>query len=375
MNDDLNENDLNENENNENIDDIDNIYKIDLSNALLNPLNHQLKRKKILFIGKQKSGKSAIIFRYKENFFIETYEPTIQNLTKKIITLKKDLYEIEIVDIAGQSEFTLFTYNTYAMGINGYFLVYSIDDKSSFILIKKLNEKLDSLVGKNVPKILIGTKNDENEKREVSFEEGINFAKQLNCPFFECSSKSGENINKSFQKLLVEIIKKEVNFDEKKIFPLFLFKFFVAKENFFRLIYYILMIFNIMFPILITIILCLKTCPINKFLLLLSNFIWVIILSIISIYGLYHKNCIILKIINIAYLMSILFQIGIKIYCYFTNFPNDSTKIKFLFFENFNLNYVYGPLLTIYLIFSFFCLFFSQIFTKIYKDELDLFLL
>lgn len=216
MNDDLNENDLNENENNENIDDIDNIYKIDLSNALLNPLNHQLKRKKILFIGKQKSGKSAIIFRYKENFFIETYEPTIQNLTKKIITLKKDLYEIEIVDIAGQSEFTLFTYNTYAMGINGYFLVYSIDDKSSFILIKKLNEKLDSLVGKNVPKILIGTKNDENEKREVSFEEGINFAKQLNCPFYECSSKSGENINKSFQKLLVEIIKKEVNFDEKK---------------------------------------------------------------------------------------------------------------------------------------------------------------
>ena len=368
-------NDINENDKNDNLDDIDDIGKIDLTNTLLNISNHQLKRKKILFIGKQKSGKSAIIFRYKENFFIESYEPTIQNLTKKIITLKKDLYEIEIIDMDGQSEFTIFTYNTYGMGINGYFLVYSIDDKSSFILIKKLNEKLNSLVGKNVPKILVGTKNDIKEKREVTFEEGIKFAKTLNCPFYECSSKSGENINQSFQKLLVEIIKKEVNFDESKIFPLFLFKFFVAKENFFRLIYYILMIFNIMFPILITIILCLKTCPINKYILLLSNFIWVIILSFISIYALYQKNCLLLKIIDIAYLISILFQIGIKIYCNIANFPDDTTKIKVLFFENFNLNYVYGPLLTIFLFFSIFCYFFSKIFTKIYKEELDLFLL
>ena len=55
-------NDINENEKNENLDDIDNIGKIDLSNALLNISNHQLIRKKILFIGKQKSGKSTIIF-------------------------------------------------------------------------------------------------------------------------------------------------------------------------------------------------------------------------------------------------------------------------------------------------------------------------
>ena len=111
----------------------DNIINLEkLGAPLLNNYNYQMKKKKILFIGKEKCGKSSIIFRYKENLFLQIYEPTLQNSTKQIINLKNDLYEMEIIDMDGQSEFTIFTYNTYGIGVNGYYLIYSIDDRTSF---------------------------------------------------------------------------------------------------------------------------------------------------------------------------------------------------------------------------------------------------
>ena len=349
----------------------DNIINLEkLGTPLLNNYNYQMKKKKILFIGKEKCGKSSIIFRYKENLFLQIYEPTLQNSTKQIINLKNDLYEMEIIDMDGQSEFTIFTYNTYGIGVNGYYLVYSIDDRTSFLLLKKLNYKLNSLVGKNVPRILVGNKIDNNKKREVSFEEGFNFSKKLNCPFFECSAKTGKNINETFEKLLVEIIKREVNFDEKNIILLSLFKFLVHHEKIFRIFFYILMILNIFYPIFITILLYLnKLFPVNKFIPLLSLFIWIIVLSSIAFFGMCQKNYNILKVVIIGFFISIIFEIGMKVYCNLFDFPGYDNKLKI------NLNFAYGPLLTIYLIFTIFILLFSLVFAKIYKDELDLFLL
>jgi GTPase SAR1 family protein len=72
-------------------------------------------------------------------------------------------------------------------------LVYSIDNRKSFEGISFwLNEiRLNS--DENVKLILVGNKNDLNDKREVSFEEGQEFAKSNGFNYFcETSAKEGD---------------------------------------------------------------------------------------------------------------------------------------------------------------------------------------
>jgi hypothetical protein len=50
-------------------------------------------------------------------------------------------------------------------------------------------EELNKYVADNVSYIIVGTKNDLDDKREVSVKEGIEKANRYNCKFFETSSK------------------------------------------------------------------------------------------------------------------------------------------------------------------------------------------
>ena len=43
----------------------------------------QIKKRKIIILGAPGVGKSAIIMRFKDDIFLDYYEPTIQNLYKK----------------------------------------------------------------------------------------------------------------------------------------------------------------------------------------------------------------------------------------------------------------------------------------------------
>ena len=49
--------------------------------------------------------------------------------------------------------------------------------------------------------ILVGNKIDEGEKRQVTIEEGHDFAEKNELDFIETSAKTGENINKLFNQL------------------------------------------------------------------------------------------------------------------------------------------------------------------------------
>lgn len=213
-------------------------------------ISRPMKRRKVLLLGAPETGKSAILMRFKENVFLEIYEPTIQNSTKKFIPFRNEYVELEINDLDGQTEYTIFSQNKFSFGINGYLLVYSVNNRQSFELMKTINTKLNAVVGKKCPKILIGNKNDFHNDREVTFNEGKEFANSINCPFLETSAKTNDNIEKAFLTLLIEINKIENNFDIKKLCCSSLFESFVKKEKLMRYIFYILFILNIILGIL-----------------------------------------------------------------------------------------------------------------------------
>ena len=69
---------------------------------------------------------------------------------------------------------------------------------------------------KNILICLIGNKLDLEDKREVSYEEGKNFADENNLLFFETSAKEGNNIQEIFFQSATNILDK-INNGEIKL--------------------------------------------------------------------------------------------------------------------------------------------------------------
>ena len=57
----------------------------------------------------------------------------------------------------------------------------------------------------DVFKLLVWNKNDLELNREVSYEEGLNFANAYNMPFLEVSAKTGNNIMECFIFVALEL--------------------------------------------------------------------------------------------------------------------------------------------------------------------------
>lgn len=164
-----------------------------------------VKARKIAVVGSRSVGKSSMTVRYVEDHFVESYYPTIENQFSKTITYKNQEYEVEILDTAGQDEFSIMN-QKHLIGVHGYLLVYSVTSRQSFELIEVIRDKiLNSIGADTIPMVLVGNKNDLNYQRQVSEAEGKKLADLFGCAFLETSVRDNININKTFENLIDEI--------------------------------------------------------------------------------------------------------------------------------------------------------------------------
>ena len=171
---------------------------------------------KILIIGDSNVGKTSILLQYTSDFFQELHIATIGVEFKlKEITLDNVVYKLNIWDTAGQERFRAIT-KSFFKAADGIVFVYDVTNKPSFVNIKNWIKDAESKAN-DFKIIIVGNKIDLNDSREVSFEEGKNFAKKKNCPFFESSAKDKINIDEIFITLLEEILKAQKNLKEEKI--------------------------------------------------------------------------------------------------------------------------------------------------------------
>ena len=122
----------------------------------------------------------------------------------KIIEIEDKKVRLQIWDTAGQERFRNVT-KSYFQSSQGLVLVYDITDRESF---EKLNFWVDNIKNnapENAKFILVGNKCDLANERKVSYEEGENYAKNLNIKFFEASARDGTNVNELFFYLANEI--------------------------------------------------------------------------------------------------------------------------------------------------------------------------
>ncbi|EJD51996.1 hypothetical protein AURDEDRAFT_111527 [Auricularia subglabra TFB-10046 SS5] len=165
------------------------------------------KKRRIAVLGSRSVGKSSLVVQYIESHFVEAYYPTIENTHTKTIEHAGAEYECDIIDTAGQDEFSILNAK-HAIGIHGYVLVYSVASRSSFDMVKIVYDKIIDFCGlQSVPAVLVGQKADL-PRREVSTAQAQALAAKLGCACIETSARENLNIDKVFELCLAEIEKK-----------------------------------------------------------------------------------------------------------------------------------------------------------------------
>lgn len=171
-----------------------------------------MEKYKILFVG-DKVGKTNIALRIINDTFIYDHKPT------QGLEVHKTEIEIDSIIIG----ITLFDTNIEAFykNIDGFIIVYDITSKESFQLIDSYLKKVKEY-SENSEILLIGSKMDLNEKRQVDKKLASDYAIKNGLLFEEVSSKTGENIHESFKKLIEKIYRKEIpkeNSEKRKKIP------------------------------------------------------------------------------------------------------------------------------------------------------------
>lgn len=96
-------------------------------------------------------------------------------------------------------------------------LVYDITKRYTFEECKNYYCNLINKFSKrNVKVILIGNKSDLKDKREISYEEALNFADSNNYYYIETSCVQNKNVFEVFERMIIEVYKDIKEFKEKQ---------------------------------------------------------------------------------------------------------------------------------------------------------------
>ena len=78
---------------------------------------------------------------------------------------------------------------------NGFLLLYAINDNESFSALKNKIERIKKNNKENLPIILVGNKCDLEDKREISKEKAVEYAKTIGAKYYETSALTDSNGN------------------------------------------------------------------------------------------------------------------------------------------------------------------------------------
>jgi len=164
---------------------------------------------RICVVGSGGVGKSCVTIRYLKNEFTEFYDPTMEETYETEISYNGKHHHVEIVDTAGQEEFTSFLDSSLSTG-DAFMILYAINSLSSWNDLKSLRSKIfQETEGKNsghrIPIIIVGNKKDLEGERDTTEESAEEYAASIRVPYVETSAKTGYNVHEAFQLMMTEI--------------------------------------------------------------------------------------------------------------------------------------------------------------------------
>ena len=172
----------------------------------------------LMLLGDGRVGKSNFMTRYANNKFSDEYLMTV-GYNEAIKTLKidnKNIYQLRLVDTAGQERYMSMPRNYYKNS-DGILLLYDVESKESFKNIeiwmndiKEYTDKKDD----NIVIYLIGNKIDliyndnNNDEEKVTKEEIEELANSLKVKYYDISCKWNLNIEEVMARIILDCAKR-----------------------------------------------------------------------------------------------------------------------------------------------------------------------
>ena len=163
---------------------------------------------KLLLIGSSGVGKSAFVRRYTDDLFVEDDAAATIGVDYKLKSVCVDgkWFKLSIWDTAGQERYRTLT-SSYYRGAQGVVLMYDITDLRTFEDVSEWIRELRMFQG-DVPPVclLVGNKTDVDGERQVTTEQGRDYADEKGMLFMECSAKAGRHVDEAFDELVRKIV-------------------------------------------------------------------------------------------------------------------------------------------------------------------------
>jgi len=173
-------------------------------------------RFKVILAGDKNVGKSSLISRFCDNSFDEHMKETIGVAfkRKKVILIENNsefALGLNIWDFGGEEKYRKL-FPSYAYGANAALLLFDTTNEKSLHGLANWVKIIEDNCTPNVVKLLIATKIDLKEKREVSKKKAMEYCNNYNwCKeIIKTSSKTGEYVEDTFLTLAKKLLKRNL---------------------------------------------------------------------------------------------------------------------------------------------------------------------
>jgi len=161
---------------------------------------------KYIIVGDSNVGKSCLLLSFTDRRFRDNHEVTIGvEFGSRTIHIDGLPMKIQIWDTAGQESFRSIT-RAYYRGATGCLLVYDISRRETFDHATQWLQDVRTHCGSKTVIMLVGNKSDLPRK-QVSYKEGAQLAKDNGLVFIETSAKTIDNVDEVFLETAREIHK------------------------------------------------------------------------------------------------------------------------------------------------------------------------
>lgn len=160
-------------------------------------------------------GKTCLTSRFADDeFHFDTLSTIGLDFKKKNIDIHGKVVRVECWDTAGQERYRSMS-KAYFRGADAIIFVYDITDRESF---NKLGMWLDDLHKstyrtKDLPLVIVGNKQDLEDKRIISYEQAQEYCDSLAIPYFETSARTGYGVSEAFR----SVVKRATSIKSAKI--------------------------------------------------------------------------------------------------------------------------------------------------------------
>ncbi|KXJ19060.1 GTP-binding protein Rit1 isoform X1 [Exaiptasia diaphana] len=160
---------------------------------------------RVVLLGKDGVGKSALTVRFMTRRFIGEYDQTLESTYRHMLQIENEDITIDIMDTAGENTDVKIRRSTRRGDL--FIILYSIVDRSSFdeaqSIARYIKDHRSNVESMSI--VIVATKKDLDHLRRVDIEEGIALSNEVECTFYEVSISEGYN---EVHDLLKELLKR-----------------------------------------------------------------------------------------------------------------------------------------------------------------------